>query len=193
MFIKHLVTKNTYRYYFSAGYSLVELLVVLTLSSILALLAVPSMTAMINTQRSISLGNAFLAGLNLARNEAIKRNARTVLCKSSDGLSCTTSGGWQQGWIMFHDVNNNALLDVGEQVIQSQAAVSQGLSLTGNTNVANYVSYSASGSSKLISGAFQAGTFSLCLDPVVVGDVRQIVLSSTGRARSKKGLASDCS
>ena len=193
MFIKHLVTKNTYRYYFSAGYSLVELLVVLTLSSILALLAVPSMTAMINTQRSISLGNAFLAGLNLARNEAIKRNARTVLCKSSDGLSCTTSGGWQQGWIMFHDVNNNGLRDVGEQVIQSQAAVSQGLSLTGNTNVANYVSYSASGSSKLISGAFQAGTFSLCLDPVVVGDVRQIVLSSTGRARSKKGLASDCS
>ncbi|MEI8030996.1 MAG: GspH/FimT family protein [Comamonadaceae bacterium] len=193
MYIKHFVTKNTYRYYFSAGYSLVELLVVLTLSSILALLAVPSMTAMINTQRSISLGNAFLAGLNLARNEAIKRNARTVLCKSSDGLSCTTSGGWQQGWIMFHDVNNNALLDVGEQVIQSQAAVSQGLSLTGNTNVANYVSYSASGSSKLISGAFQAGTFSLCLDPVVVGDVRQIVLSSTGRARSKKGLASDCS
>jgi type IV fimbrial biogenesis protein FimT len=150
------------------------------------------MTGMINTQRSTSLGNSFLAGLNLARNEAIKRNARAVLCKSADGLSCITSGGWEQGWILFHDVNNNALLDTGEQVIQQQGPVSQGLSLTGNTNVANYVSYSASGSAKLVSGAFQAGTFRLCLDPVVVGDVRQIILSSTGRVRSKKGLESDC-
>lgn len=192
MICKHIVTKYTSRYYFSIGYSLVELLVVLTLASILLSIAVPSMTGMINTQRSTSLGNSFLAGLNLARNEAIKRNARTVLCKSADGQSCTTSGGWQQGWILFHDVNNNAQLDAGEQVIQLQGAVWQGLSLTGNTNVANYVSYSASGSAKLISGAFQAGTFRLCLDPVSIGDVRQIVLSGTGRARSKKGLASDC-
>ncbi len=188
----HLFTINTYGYYFATGYSMVELLVVLTLLSVLASMAVPSMTAMINTQRSTSLGNALLASLNLARNEAIKRNSRTVLCKSADGLSCTNSGGWQQGWIMFQDVNNNALLDAGEQVIHLQGAASQGLSLTGNTNVANYVSYSASGSAKLVSGAFQAGTFRLCLDPVVVGDVRQIILSSTGRARSKKGLASDC-
>jgi type IV fimbrial biogenesis protein FimT len=192
MTCKHIVTKYTNRYYYCGGYSLVELLVVLTLAGILLSIAVPSMTGMINTQRSMSLGNAFLAGLNLARNEAIKRNARTVLCKSADGLSCTTRGGWQQGWILFHDVNKNARLDAGEQVIQLQGAGSQGLSLTGNTNVANYVSYSSSGSAKLISGAFQAGTFSLCLDPVVVGDVRQIVLSSTGRTRSKKGLASDC-
>jgi type IV fimbrial biogenesis protein FimT len=133
-----------------------------------------------------------MADLNLERNEAIKRNARTVLCKSADGLSCTSSGGWQQGWILFHDVNNNALLDAGEQVIQLQGAVSQGLSLTGNTSVANYVSYSASGSEKLVSGAFQAGTFRLCLDPVSIIDVRQIVLSSTGRTRSKKGAAIDC-
>jgi type IV fimbrial biogenesis protein FimT len=188
----HVVTKDTNRHYFSAGYSLVELLVVFTHSGVLVSLAVPSMTGMINTQRSTSLGNSFLAGLNLARNEAIKRNARAVLCKSADGPSCTTSGGWEQGWILFHDVNNNALLDTGEQVIQQQGPVSRGLSLTGNTNVADYVSYSASGSAKLVSGAFQAGTFRLCLDPVVVGDVRQIILSSTGRVRSKKGLESDC-
>jgi type IV fimbrial biogenesis protein FimT len=112
------------------------------------------MTAMINTQRSTSLGNSFLASLNLALNEAIKRNARTVLRKSADGLSCNTGGGWQQGWIVFHDANANALLDADEEVIQLQGVVSQGLSLKGNTNGANYVSYSASGSAKLVSGAF---------------------------------------
>lgn len=175
------------------GYSLVELLVVLTLMAILLSIALPSMTAMLNTQKSVALGNSFLASLNLARNEAIKRNARAVLCKSVDGLSCTTSGGWQQGWIVFHDVNNNAALDVGEQVIEQQGAVAQGLTLTGNAPVANYVSFSASGSAKLISGAFQAGTFTLCLVPASSADVRQFILSSTGRARSRKGSLSDCS
>lgn len=175
------------------GFTLIELLVVMTIAIILLSLAVPAMTGMLNTQKVSSFGSSFLAGLNFARNEAIKRNARAVLCKSADGLSCASSGGWEQGWIVFHDVNNNAALDTGEQVIVQQGAVSQGLRLTGNTQVASYVSYSASGSAKLISGAFQAGTFTLCLVPVSSGDVRQIVLSSTGRARLQRGSSSDCS
>jgi type IV fimbrial biogenesis protein FimT len=68
----------------------------------------------------------------------------------------------------------------------------EGLSLTGNTQVANYVSYSASGTAKLVNGAFQAGTFTFCLTPASGADVQQIVLSSTGRARSRKGVAADC-
>jgi len=35
----------------------------------------------------------------LARSEAIKRNARAVLCPSADGSSCEASGGWHRvGW-----------------------------------------------------------------------------------------------
>ena len=75
------------------GYSLLELLVVLTVGAILLSIAVPSMTGILNTQRSTSLANSFFSSLNLARNEAIKRNARAVLCKSADGLSCADSGG----------------------------------------------------------------------------------------------------
>jgi len=58
--------------------------------------------------------------------------------------------------------------------------------------VANYVSYSASGSAKLTTGAFQAGTFTFCLMPASSAEVQQIVLSSTGRARARKGVAADC-
>ena len=175
-----------------AGYTLVELLVVMALGTILLSIAVPSMTAMLNTQRANAAGSSFLASLNLARAEAIKRNARVVLCKSASGLSCDLTGGWNQGRITFHDVNNNAALDADEQVIERQGAMPEGLSLTGNTQVANYVSYSASGSAKLITGAFQAGTFTACLTPASSADVQQIVLSSTGRARARKGVAADC-
>jgi type IV fimbrial biogenesis protein FimT len=177
---------------YQAGYTLVELLVVMALGTILLSVAVPSMTEMLNTQRSNAAGSAFLSSLNLARVEAIKRNARVVVCKSAAGLSCDLTGGWNQGRIMFHDVNNNAALDADEQLIERHGAMPEGLSLTGNTQVANYVSYSASGSAKLITGAFQAGTFTLCAAPASIANVQQIVLSSTGRARSRKGLATDC-
>ena len=177
---------------YQAGSTLVELLVVLALGTILLSIAVPPMTAMLNAQRSNAAGSSFLASLNLARAEAIKRNARVVMCKSAGGASCELTGGWDQGRITFHDVNNNAALDADEQLIERFGAMPEGLSLTGNTQVANYVSYSASGSAKMISGAFQAGTFTFCLIPVSSADVQQIVLSSTGRARSRKGVAADC-
>jgi type IV fimbrial biogenesis protein FimT len=150
------------------------------------------MTEMLNTQRSNAAGSSFLASLNLARVEAIKRNARVVVCKSASGLFCDLTGGWNQGRIMFHDINNNAALDTDEQLIERHGALPEGLSLTGNTQVANYVSYSASGTAKLVNGAFQAGTFTFCLTPASSADVQQIVLSSTGRARSRKGVAADC-
>ena len=175
------------------GFSLVELMVVGTLSAILLAITVPSMGAMLNTQKTTSLTNAFLTTLHLARSEAIKRNGRAVVCKSDDNQLCTTTGGWEQGWILFHDTNNNAERDTDELLVLQQGPAPAGMRLRGNTPVANYVSYSASGTAKLTSGAFQAGTFTLC--PAAVGsgaDVRLVVLGGPGRPRVQKGTAADC-
>lgn len=173
------------------GFTLVELAVVLAIGAILVSIAAPSMSAMLATQRSNSAVNALLTGLGMARNEAIKRNARAVLCKSGDGLACAAEGGWEQGWILFQDANNNARRDANEAILQRQAAVPQ-LQVRGNAPVAAYVSYSASGSAKRISGAFQAGTFTVCQVGGSKDGVRQVVLSPTGRVRLQKGASSDC-
>ncbi len=175
-----------------AGFTMIELLVVVTVAALLLSLAVPSMSAMVDSQKAVSLLNAFVSSLNLARSEAIKRNARVVVCKSATGLACASSGGWEQGWIVFHDANNNATLDTGETVVQQRGPASGGLQFTGNLPVARYVSFGASGSSRLVSGAFQAGTFTLC--PAVGSgvEVRKIVLSGIGRFRAQKGNAGDC-
>ena len=177
----------------SGGFSLVELLVVATIAAVLLAITVPSMGAMLNSQRTTSLTHTFLASLHLARSEAIKRNGRAVLCKSATGQQCTADGGWEQGWIVFHDVNNNAQHDPDELIVQQQGAAPAGLRLRGNTPVARYVSYSASGTAKQTSGAFQAGTFTLC--PAVVGsgsDVRLVVIGGPGRPRVQKGTAANC-
>lgn len=175
-----------------AGYTLVELLLVLAVASCLLVMAVPSMTSMLGAQKAASLATRFMASLHLARSEAIKRNGRAVVCKSSSGLTCTTTGGWEQGWIVFHDSNNNAALDGGEHIVLQHAGSASAIRLTGNQPVSNYVSYASNGSAKLVSGAFQAGTFTVCPLPASDIPARKIILSGTGRPRAQSGVAGDC-
>jgi type IV fimbrial biogenesis protein FimT len=175
-----------------SGATLLELMVVLAVSAILLGIGVPSFIGLANSSRLTSATNELVSSLHLARSEAIKRNSRTVMCTSATGTSCVASGGWQQGWLVFHDVNNNAVLDAGEAVILARQAQPAGLLLTGNAHVSKYVSYSPSGATKLISGAFQAGTLTLCNESAVPGAARQVVVSSTGRPRTVKVVLASC-
>jgi len=174
------------------GFTLIELLVAMTATLVLLLVAAPSMSAIINSVRLTSATNEFVAHVQMARTEAIKRNSRVVLCKSADGATCTASGGWEQGWIVFHDANNNGLADSGEPILARQSALSGRLRATGNQNVSKYVSFSSNGAAKLVDGAFQAGTLTLCRQSAASNEARQIILSSVGRPRVQKLQIASC-
>lgn len=154
--------------------------------------AAPSLTNLVRSIQLTSASNDLLAGLLMARSEAVKRKGRAAVCKSADGVSCAANGGWQQGWIVFHDVNNNGVHEAGEEIIQRQEALPAEMRVTGNLNVARYVSYAPSGTTKMASGAFQAGTFTLCNHSMESGQARQIILSSAGRPRVQKTLVGLC-
>jgi prepilin-type N-terminal cleavage/methylation domain-containing protein len=64
------------------GFTLVELLVVMTISAILIAAAVPSFVWFMATSRTSDSTNTLLAGLQLARSEAIRRNMVVVVCRS---------------------------------------------------------------------------------------------------------------
>jgi type IV fimbrial biogenesis protein FimT len=146
----------------------------------------------VNSIRLTSASNNFLSHMYLARSEAIKRNARVALCKSADGATCASSGGWEQGWVVFHDTNNNGLLDAGEPVIARQQALPAALRLTGNQNVAKYVSFEPSGATRTVGGAFQAGTLTLCRQSVASNEARQIILNAVGRPRVQRLEIASC-
>lgn len=167
-----------------SGVTLIELMVVLAVSAILLSIGIPSFASFIGSSRLASATNELVSSLHLARSEAIKRNSRAALCKSASGVACSSSGGWQQGWIVFHDANNNAALDAGEALILTRPALPSGLLLTGNGPVSNYISYAPSGAARLVSGAWQFGTLTLCQQSTGQGGARQIVISSTGRVRT---------
>jgi len=174
------------------GFTLIEMLIVVAVTAVLMSIAVPSMDATIRSIRLTSASNVFVSGLHLARSEAIKRNGRVVLCKSADGAVCSASGGWEQGWIIFHDANNNGVHDSTETIIQREAALAANLRFVGNLSVARYVSFAASGATRLVGGGFQAGTLTVCNHSADPGEGRQIILNAVGRPRVQKAAVSFC-
>lgn len=174
------------------GFTLIELMIVLAIAAILGGTAVPSMMGMIRSVQLSSASNDMLAGLLLARSEAIKRKGRGVVCKSSDGATCATTGGWEQGWLVFHDANNNGSRDAGETIVHRGEPLSGELRVTGNLSMSRYVSYASTGATRFASGGFQAGTITLCHRSAAVADARQIIVSSAGRPRVQKTTVDAC-
>jgi type IV fimbrial biogenesis protein FimT len=127
-----------------------------------------------------------VTAFNLARSEAVKRSVRVTVCKSADGATCAAGGDYEQGWIVFNDPNSNAAVDPpNEQVIRAYGPLSEGLTLTGNGNVVNYVSFVPAGVSQLINGGFQNGTLTLCKAGYATS-ARQLVLGRGGRVRVER-------
>jgi type IV fimbrial biogenesis protein FimT len=176
----------------AGGFTLIESLVVLAVGAVLVVGVTPSMKAVADSITLSSVSNSFVANLYLARSEAIKRNGRVVLCKSMNGSACAATGGWEQGWVIFHDANNNGALDAGEAVVLRQQGLAANLRVTGNQNVARYVSFTPYGQTKLIGGGFQAGTLTLCRQSTAPNEARQIILNSLGRPRVQKIALNDC-
>lgn len=174
------------------GVGLIELLVVLAIVAVLVAAAGPSFVGIAASLRLRSAADALVRDLSLARSEAIKRNARVVICKSRSGRACETAINWDAGWVIFQDNDNDGQVGADDLVIHQQAALEGNLVISGNTPVANYVSYTPLGTSRYITGTFQAGTFTVCQRSPEPSEARDIVLSNTGRARIAKRDISRC-
>ncbi len=84
------------------GFSLLELMVTITIVAVLLAIAVPSFRDVIKRNQISSASNELLAGLSYARTEAIDRGQLVSMCPSPDGLACTINGQtWEPGWIIY--------------------------------------------------------------------------------------------
>jgi type IV fimbrial biogenesis protein FimT len=165
------------------GFTLIEFTITLAVAAVLLSLAMPSFRTLTMNKRITTQTNEFIASLALARAEALKRVDRVTVCKSANGTACTGSGGWEQGWIVFAELDDDATVDNGEAILLVRSALEGGNTLQGSTNVANYISFVASGSPRLTSGAFQSGTLVVCDERGAGEYARAINVSVTGRSR----------
>ena len=169
----------------SRGFTLIELITTLAIAGILVTLAVPSFSEVIKNNRLITQENDFVTTLNLARSEAIRRSGRVTVCKSSNQTDCSGAGGWEQGWIVFNDVNNDGVVtNPTTNVLRVHGALSSGVTLHGDTNLVDYVSYVSSGATQKFAGgasATQPGVLIMCDDRGFVSQAKGIQISATGR------------
>ncbi|MDY6980447.1 MAG: GspH/FimT family protein [Pseudomonadota bacterium] len=166
---------------FSHGFTLLELVVVLTVVSILLGLGAPSLGPFLSSERGLTRMNSLAGSLALTRSEAIKRNEHVVLCKSPDGQSCRRKGtGWHEGWIVFVDRDHDRRRQDDEPILQHHGAGSAGQTLTyAAFGSRHYVTYRPSGMTRT------NGTFTFC-DPHYPDNARALILMKTGRVRSSR-------
>ncbi len=106
--------------FFELGFSLVELIVIITLSSILLTLAFLVYNHLIFDLRLFNLIDRVLSTLNYAQSEAIRRQSVITLCKSKDGKNC--SGNWKDGWIIL--ISNHSTSSVSQNLLRVFPALS---------------------------------------------------------------------
>ncbi len=174
-----------------AGFTLLEALVVMAVLGILLTLAVPAVSALRQQHQMQAQAEGLLDSLLLARSEALRRQQRVTVCVRGTDAVCDLTGGWQQGWLVFEDLNNNALHDPGEGLIEVHPALPSTLRLVGKTTVNGYMSYSPEGRSVTRNGAFLAGTLSLCHVQLAQG--WQLVINALGKPRLQKYTPTACS
>lgn len=169
------------------GHSMTETLTTLAVAGVVVSGGAPAMQNLMYEQRLTTQVNQLLGDLHMARSESIKRGTPVVLCKSSNGVACSTTADWQNGWLVFVDTDDDSTVDANEPVIRVQQALSTGVTLRFGAfgpGAGRYVTYLSTGLTE------QNGTFTLC-DPRDAVYAKAIIISTAGRARVSSKSSSD--
>ncbi len=134
----------------SNGFTLLELLMGVAILGIIMGIATPSFVELISNNRMSSGVHDFVGALQMAKAESAARVVPATVCKKNvAGSGCLASGDWQQGWIVFTDLNGNASVDAGDTVVLNHEALGTGITFDGTAGVGNAITYNPSGTTSI--------------------------------------------
>jgi type IV fimbrial biogenesis protein FimT len=151
------------------GFSLIELLMGLTIVGIVLLLVSPAFAALTESNHREEAAKSLVSGLRSARSEAIARGQVVVIHGINDD--------WSQGWRLILDVSGKGHEDPDNPLlIERRSGMS--VAIVGNRNVTTAVRFGPLG--RPVSGGFQSGTLHVCAAREAHSQ-HQVVLASNGR------------
>ncbi|OOG36933.1 hypothetical protein B0B52_19125 [Polaromonas sp. A23] len=177
-----------------AGFTMVELMVVIAIVGVLVALAAPSFTELMRRNRLSAAASALQVSLSLARSEAVKRGSDARVTVAAN----TTAGAWTNGWTVFVDATgtaNNGIAPTADTTgatavtrVEIVAAPTGPIS-AGQTGTLNYFTYNGVGRLITTTGASANRSFWFFDD---TSEKYCLVLSVTGRVRTTR-VASNAS
>ncbi len=168
---------------YSPGFTLIELMITLSIAGMLIGIAIPSFTSIITSNRLTASTNELVTALNLARSEAVKRGLSVTVRKVDDDSYTNKGAGvnWEDGWDVFTDADNDGKFEAGDTLIRTYAPLKLSYTLRSN-NFSNFIRFTPSGQSNT------NGSFYICNnndgnDIPEANTSRLIIVNSVGRAR----------
>lgn len=105
------------------GITAFELLVAMAIAAILMATGVPAFKNYSWNLRMRTAMDTLQTDLNLARSRAITHNVQTIVCPAVSPEDCSGTSNWQQGWIVFTDLNGDRRRQEGEPLLKQANAV----------------------------------------------------------------------
>lgn len=179
------------------GFTLVELLVVMTIGAILVAAAVPAMQWMIARNRISDASYSLVAHLELARMEAARRGVVVSVCRSPDsdavapGCSSAVSGtfdgnDWAAGWIVFEKTGagvDEANFEAGDRLLVRHLPATAGTRVTIHSNIptAERIAFPPRGTGGVVGAGTFAFDYSTPAGPVANRPLGSLTLSNAAR------------
>ena len=135
------------------GYSLNELLIVLSLTSISLLIGLSGFNILASEARVMSQINELKRFIRIAREAAVNERATTTLCPSEDGLSCGSD--WNSGYLLFIDSNRDRVINDNDRILAQHQAIPENDKLIWRVfRNKKYLQMSPLGTTRFLNGTF---------------------------------------
>ncbi len=169
------------------GFTMIELMVTLTVAGVLCALALPNLRPFIQNSRLTSASNDLLRAVKRQRGNVIV--CATAGPTASDATIACSFGAFN-GWFVFNDLNNNWQHDAGEEVIEKHRLLDSSITVRNDAN--GIINYASTGFANLAGAETPSSNIVFCDQRGAVllsgtdSAARAVLIANTGRVRVTK-------
>ena len=159
----------------SSGFTLLELMITLTVAGILLGIAITAFRTLTASTRLTAQANDIVSAINLARSEAIKRNTSIAFCRAAaatDTTCATTAASWAN-WIVA--------TSAGSVIRRGTIDSHNGAITVQSTLTSDQLLFSSDGLASTGGARVSANRIDVCATHVGTNNIRRVALGAGSR------------